>query len=823
VNVEIRCSADNADLLGIKTVNGRILSVESMIGELTLALRDEIDLALKERRRWLDSELSIKAKGCFPRWDERFSDADGNVRTFWEIVKGLIDNLHGLGSGTAWRLNDRVPVPEEVHPLRRPGLEITGPWHPLSRAIHQINSDVVTAFEDEEDASPAWYIPYGSGARCPAVWECRRTVKMVLSGNVPRPYVEKGKSYEIAKARSAWPAVFHRIPGIHLLDPYVIVEGRPAPAIIVSAVIYALNNYDELRRARSGIYFYVPKIMTPREALIVEKLMRRLEDSMGLRRGEIKVALLYEEGVAGLYLPVILWILRERLIKSSNGRWDYLGSLIEMWKDERVFPDPQNITMASPNMMAYQRYNALLMLMAGMKGGEAHAAPVGGMAAVMLYPKTDYYRRHRYNFRALRGIWLDKLRERLTGLIFLSDDVEVGEEVTLDDVLNGGYRGRLYDLFRQSWVATKEEEYVATGNAPLRSGIEELQQLIDAPVEYVEVDGVKHLSPRSGLTAEERGRFIELGLLTREGKIRPWVIRPSDLKSPEDLFSSRLWGGGGLWDALYAVPEGHVTIEHIQHAFFMAANYAFQILNGNLAAAIDDYELKQRFMNDLATYRIFTAWLWSLFRHRAPVTADGHLLGPLVTEDGVVLTRRVDAVRAGTRFDEALLSRVWELHYEWVRLFFREHDRVAAERVIESAGMHTTQEVVERVMGEVSRAYSAGPFREATPAQVAGRIAEMLGSDVGPVLDAVILNAPRFDRSKAPIAMEFLKKLITCPRYPQHNARLLFAVSEMRPDEAVNAINAVLGMDLVSAVSMVEEGKFDRRLLELYRYVYDLR
>ena len=50
---------------------------------------------------------------------------------------------------------------------------------------------------------------------------------------------------------------------------------------------------------------------------------------------------------------------------------------------------------------------------------------------------------------------------------------------------------------------------------------------------------------------------------------------------PEDIFSSE------LWDSLYCVPEGDITIEHIQHAFYMAANYGFQILNGNFAAAID--------------------------------------------------------------------------------------------------------------------------------------------------------------------------------------------------------------------------------------------
>ena len=80
-----------------------------------------------------------------------------------------------------------------------------------------------------------------------------------------------------------------------------------------------------------------------------------------------------------------------------------------------------------------------------------------------------------------------------------------------------------------------------------------------------------------------------------------------------------------------ASPKGDVTIEHIQHSFYMAANYGFQILNGNFAAAIDDYELKLRFMNDLATYRIYVSWLWSLVpprgadhEGRPPAAADPH-------------------------------------------------------------------------------------------------------------------------------------------------------------------------------------------------------
>ncbi|MEM2042997.1 MAG: malate synthase [Nitrososphaerota archaeon] len=816
--------SEYGELLGEKVVNGRRLVVEQVIGELTVRLRPEIDAAVALRRRLLDDPRPVVEKWRFPDWEERFTDADGNTRTFREIVQGMLDNLHGRETPLRWRLNENVPVPDEINPVRRAGLELTGPWYPLSRAIHQLNADVVTAFEDEEDASPAWYVPYGSGLRAPPVWAGRLNVKRVLEGRVPRPYLEGGKVYELRKPRSQWPAVFHRIPGIHLLDRYVLVDGKPAPAIVVSSVIYALNNYESLRSAGSGIYFYVPKVMTPQEALVVEKLMRGLEGYMGLRTGEIKIAMLYEEGVAGLYLPVIMWIWRERLVKSSNGRWDYLGSLIEMWKDERNYPDPQNVTMTSPNMMAYQRYNALLMLIAGLRDGEAVTAPVGGMAAVMLYPQTDYYRRYRYNLRAIRGIRLDKLRERLTGLIFLAEeDLPPGAEVSLDDVLSGKVRGRLYDLFRQSWVATKEEQYVAAGNEPLRADLRELQKMIDAPVQYVEVDGTRLPTPESGLTPEERRRFRELGLLTEDGRIKPWVIPLTALRRPEDLFSDRLWGRGGLWQALYGIPDGEVTIEHVQHAFYMAANYAFQILNGNLAAAIDDYELNQRFMNDLATYRIYTAWLWTLLRLRARVTRDGHLLGPEVAENGVVLSRKVEPVRAGTVIDEALFEKVWNLHYEWTRLFYREQDRIAAERIAVNLTGRADPELVERVREVLSRAYASGPFREVSADLAAEEVARILGTTPERARAEVVANAPRFDRSRAPQVMDFLKALLLCPRYVQHNARILFALAEADPEEVPRLIQLLLGTDRAELERAVREKGIDPRYLELWDYVHDFR
>jgi hypothetical protein len=220
------------------------------------------------------------------------------------------------------------------------------------------------------------------------------------------------------------------------------------------------------------------------------------------------------------------------------------------------------------------------------------------------------------------------------------------------------------------------------------------------------------------------------------------------LDTPEKLFGNpELWGGRDLWSALYEPPKGDITAEHIQHAFYMAANYGFQLLNGNLAAAIDDYELGQRFMNDLATYRIFSTWLWTLLRHGAAVTKDGAFKGPARTPLGVIPAEDRVKVPAGTPFTEELFDKLWDLHMEWTYAFYDDLDRIAAEKIL-----HKFTDKVRKIIHE---AYKSGPFRNQSPRETARRILESLHVDE--VEQAVVENQPRFDRAFAPVIMEILK------------------------------------------------------------------
>jgi malate synthase len=753
------------EIFGTKTSNGREVNVERAIATLTRELGPEIAAALSARRALLQSPAPVREKYAWPNWDDKFEDpVTGRLWTFRQIVQGLIDNLLGRDSDFSWRLNDEVPIPEDAHPLTNPGLELTGPWHPLDMAFNALNSPAPMNMPDFEDASPPHFRPAGAPADQPVgIFAAMQNAKEILEGRwAGRPYevVKKGqaRSYKINAPPGEWPVRFCRPPGIHVQYDHITLDGEPVPGVIPITLLWALNNYDALTRAGTGVYYYLPKTQTPQEALIVEKLLARVEAMIGVQPGTFKVKILYEEGNAGRFLPAIAWVLRRRLLGTNVGRWDYLASLMEMWKDDPqgVFPDPQSIGMASPNMIAYQRYNALMMLMAGMKDGDlSHGAPIGGMAAVMIYQPKDPYGRAKYNPLALRAMVVDKVRERILGLMFVPEEaLPAGQQPTLEDILAGRVRGRLYDAYRQSWVASPEPAYVAAGNAPLRAPVGELQAILDAPQQTVDVKGKPVPTVGSGLVAAERLLLQSRGLLNPQGKITPWVIATDRFDTPEKLFTQE------LWDSIYGVPEGVITIEHIQHAFYMAANYGFQILNGNFAAAIDDYELCLRFMNDLATYRIDVSWLWSLVRHRAAVVRDGHLKRPALTEDGVVPGANGSEVKAGTRFTPELFGTLWDYHNEWTAEFFAELDR---------------------------------------------------RGDPG-----------RFDRAKAPIIMDLLKRQLLSPHYIQHSARVLFLVGQASDEERWQILEAVFDLSREEVVKRVQAGTLSQTALTAHDYVYDI-
>ena len=146
-------------------------------------------------------------------------------------------------------------------------------------------------------------------------------------------------------------------------------------------------------------------------------------------------------------------------------------------------------------------------------------------------------------------------------------------------------------------------------------------------------------------------------------------------------------------------------------------------------SGVRQLELKLRFMNDLATYRIDVSWLWTLLQHKAVITKDGHLKRPAMTEDGVEPAENADAVKAGTPFTMELFDKLWNYHNEWTRAFFAEQDKSG--------------------------------------------------------------TAGRFDRDKANVIMELLKKQLPSPRYIQHSARVLFVMGQANKQERSQLLEAI--------------------------------
>ena len=257
-------------LFGSKRVNGREVEVERLIAGLTQEFRPAIAHALTARRNLLQSTVPVQERYAWPNWDAKFEDpVSGKFWTYRQIVQGLIDNFLGVDGEWRWRLNDEVPIPADVHPLDNPGLELTGPWHPLDMAFNALNSAAPMNMPDFEDASPPHFRPDGSPSNeAVGVFAALQNAKEIFEGQwASRTYQvqKKGKvrQYQINNAPAKWPTRLVRPPSLHVLYEHITVDGSPVPGTIAVIVLWVVNNYDSLKRLGTGAYFYIPKIQTP--------------------------------------------------------------------------------------------------------------------------------------------------------------------------------------------------------------------------------------------------------------------------------------------------------------------------------------------------------------------------------------------------------------------------------------------------------------------------------------------------------------------------------------------------------------------------------
>ena len=553
----------HASLFGEKTVNGKKVNVEELITKLTRENSGDFRSLLGVRHAFQDQVGRHERTYTFLPPDTKISDADGNTATVRDIRQGMLDAFFGRKTPQAWRLNPSVPIPKDT---MRPGLEGTGPAIDLGMAMGALNTGAASWMWDWEDAG---------GDYKDQLYQAWENLRDLLAHKwVGKPFVHpskkqggKPREYTIDLPPDKWPTIFHRVPGLHLQNRQIALDGEQVPAMIPALVMHAVSNYDTQKKNGSGIYYYVPKIETWQEARLVAKLLNGVEEGLGLARGTLKIKMLNERAEYALQQEAIMWVLRENLIGPNVGRWDYLNSREEMFRHDpsMVIPDPNTVTMTDPTLSYYTMRNALLALLAG-------GMPIGGMAAQMQNPQAP-----ENDPKALRDIWFDKLRERLTGLFKIN--------------------GQVHDTYRQSWVATTTPSYVEAGRESLVTDVNDLQVVVDK------------------LTPDERKRLEDLKLL-KDGRIAPLELSEPDLV-PEKLFSE------DARKKLLSRPQGPTTEDGLRYAMYMATEFMYQQLLGNNAAAIYDPRTGLRFMNDLATYEIFWHFLYLTVFHGAELTADG--------------------------------------------------------------------------------------------------------------------------------------------------------------------------------------------------------
>ena len=80
----------------------------------------------------------------------------------------------------------------------------------------------------------------------------------------------------------------------------------------------------------------------------------------------------------------------------------------------------------------------------------------------------------------------------------------------------------------------------------------------------------------------------------------------------------------------------------------------------------------------------------------------------------------------------------------------------------------------------------------------------------------------RFDRGKAPVIMDLLKRQLLSPRYIQHSARVLFEMGKANAQERAQILDAVFDLSREEVVKRVQAGKMAKVALEANDYIYDI-
>lgn len=275
------------------------------------------------------------------------------------------------------------PVPKDLRDRR---VEITGPVE-RKMIINALNSGAKTFMADFEDSNtPNWEnIIQGQVNLMDAI---RGTISLEI-GN---------KKYQLNDNPAT---LLVRARGWHMSEKHFTIEGIPMSGSMFDFGLYFSHNVETLMQKGSGVYLYLPKTESYKEARLWNKVFDFAESYFEVPKGTIRATVLIETITAVFQLHEILFELREHAAGLNCGRWDYIFSFIKKFKNipNYIFPDRSQITMTVPFMRAYTQ----LVIKTCHKRG-AHA--IGGMAAQIPIKNNEVA-----NNIAMEKVKSDKLRE----------------------------------------------------------------------------------------------------------------------------------------------------------------------------------------------------------------------------------------------------------------------------------------------------------------------------------------------------------------------------------------------------------------------------
>ncbi len=375
--------------------------------------------------------------------------ANGGTLDFLPSTKAIRDGQWKVAQAPADLLDRRV--------------EITGPTDP-KMAINALNSGAKVWLADLEDSNT----PHWSN-----VVEGQLTLQGVARRNLTFTSPE-GKSYKLKEGPLA--TLIVRPRGWHLLERHVTIDGKPVVGAIFDAGMHLFHNAKELIAQGTGPYFYLAKNENHLEARLWNEIFVEAQRVLGIAQGTIRATVLIETIPAAFEMEEILYELKDHMSGLNAGRWDYLFSMIKVFRDrgtEFLLPDRGQVAMTAPMMRAY---TDLLVQTCHKRGAFA----IGGMAAFVPSRKDE-----NINKVAFEKVRADKVREAGDGFdgswVAHPDLVVVCKEV-FDGVL-GDKPNQLHK--QRPEICVKASDLLAVSQTPGEITQEGLRLNIDVSLQYL--------------------------------------------------------------------------------------------------------------------------------------------------------------------------------------------------------------------------------------------------------------------------------------------------------------------------------------------------